>query len=431
MPTVVKTGFPKGSPGDSDPVTGKRKRSKATTAVKPTPATAAVHSALTFASDVAAKLKRDLTAEETAQIMTAIQQGTIKLSVGADEWNTSVQITAEQFDPLGGLGLIDTLPPMATNNVEGQSAELKRLIRDDAKFLEKLDKFAKMTDKDLGDYGRPIIEKMGKHRTQAIDHLKAERKLFRENLAFWYETKMRLLNPKFRPDLAGAKGRSVEDNLRNFGAADWTDCRAKYVAYSLSQADQLIADWVRDAKLLPEAAARIGTGTAAAKGAGAQPETEPTTAPPNRLDAKAAKAARTAYKADRYDDLVGLLVKVTKDMPAEKVLQTVQRQAKYEYEQLSEEEAKKLRKPLVLVKESTVERLGIQIAKIVVTLGNRADVSAKAQEAVALSFDLLRAAGITKVGKIEVPAKPETAEAPNGKKAASAAAAKSEESKAS
>jgi hypothetical protein len=83
-----------------------------------------------------------------------------------------------------------------------------------------------MPDKDFGDHGRPIIEKMGKHRGQAIDHLKAERKIYRENLPFFYEVKMRLLNPKFRPDLAGAKGRSVEDNLKHFGQrTGWTSER--------------------------------------------------------------------------------------------------------------------------------------------------------------------------------------------------------------
>jgi hypothetical protein len=421
MPTVVGTGFPKGSPGNSDPVTGKRRRDKATTAATPT----AVHSALTFASDVAAKLKRDLTAEETAQIMSAIQQGKIKLSVSADEWKTSVQITAEQFDPLGALAFDK---PNATTNVEAQSVELKRLIKEDAKFLEKLDKFTTMSDKKFGEYGQPIIESMGKARGQAVEHLKEERRIYRENLPFFYEVKMRLLNPKYRPDLAGEKGRTIKDNLRNFGAADWRDFRAKYIAYSLSQADQLIADWIKDAKLLPETTAQTGTGTAAGKGAGAQPETTTeTTKAQKRIDAK---AARTAYKADQYDHLIGLMTNAPKDATAEKIIQTVQAEAQHQYEQMSEEEAKAIKVPKI-VKESTVEKLGIRIAKIVVTLGNRADVSAKAREAVALSFDLLRAAGIAKVGKIEVPAKPEAAEAPNGKKAPSAAAAKSEESKAS
>jgi hypothetical protein len=141
------------------------------------------------------------------------------------------------------------------------------------------------------------------------------------------------------------------------------------------------------------------------------------------------KAVSQAHRAEIADKLIGLLNNAPKDASAEQILKTAQIVSQHEFENLSEEEQAKC-KPVKIVVPNTVEKLGIKIAKIVVTLGD--PESAKVQEAVALSFELLRAAGITKVGKIEVPsAKHEAAEAPNGKKVASVAAAKAEESKAS
>ena len=73
----------------------------------------------------------------------------------------------------------------------------------------------------LGDKVRPLTKKMSDHYAAAQAELEKERLAFLDNRPMFYELKQRLLNPKYRPDLAGGgAGRTVEDNLKNYGAAD-------------------------------------------------------------------------------------------------------------------------------------------------------------------------------------------------------------------
>ena len=121
----ITTGAKPPTNGEVEPATGKRKRGGTTTTKQnpqqqeggaPLPPG---YSAVALAQDVAPLLKRELTAEETAKIMTAVQEGKVKLSVSAEEWK-------EQARTLGA-------KPMGKEDVDRVLREIEEATKREAK----------------------------------------------------------------------------------------------------------------------------------------------------------------------------------------------------------------------------------------------------------------------------------------------------------
>src|ERR1700733_6847311 len=391
-------------------------------------------SAASFASDVARELDRELSGAEREKIMAAVHEGKIKLSVGDEDWQKAVRLCAEDFHQRGALGSSEPgepKEPVTRAAIVLQSQELKLLVKADARFLEKLKEFEAMPDVALGDKERPLTKKMSDHYAAAQAELEKERLAFLDNRPMFYELKQRLLNPKYRPDLAGGgAGRTVEDNLKNYGAADWQDFRKKYIAYSLSQTDKLLRAWEKETKLLGEGVVGGNALTAATEASAATTGGSATAKSGGKeLDAK---DGTTTLKAEIGDRPVGLLSNPPKGASAEQIVETMQAAAQHAVEGMSPEQQLKC-EPSKFVTPNTVEELAIQLARLIFQRfdpdAQRDFTKKQRKELDALAIAILRAAGITKVGKMEVPAaKPETAGAePKGeqrKKAASAVARK-------
>jgi hypothetical protein len=116
-----------------------------------------------------------------------------------------------------------------------------------------------MRDDQLGKVIKEPTERINKrvgnavaHETKAKEHRRIAQKDFNDNLAFYYEAKQRLLNPKYRPDLNTGKERTEDDNLRNFGAKDWQQFNAQCMAYSLQHANQKLKQFAKAEGLLTD-----------------------------------------------------------------------------------------------------------------------------------------------------------------------------------
>jgi hypothetical protein len=114
-----------------------------------------------------------------------------------------------------------------------------------------------MKDAELGEVIKKPTERINKLFGSAIAHeskAKEERRLaqkeFNENLAYYYEVKQRLLNPKYRPDLNTGHERTEEDNLKNFGAKDWQEFNQKCTAYSLQHANAKLKEFAKSQGLM-------------------------------------------------------------------------------------------------------------------------------------------------------------------------------------
>jgi hypothetical protein len=88
--------------------------------------------------------------------------------------------------------------------------------------------------------------------TKAKEHRRIAQREFNDNLAFYYEAKQRLLNPKYRPDRNTGEERTEEGNLRNFGAKDWQQFNAQCMAYSLQHADKKLKQFAKAEGLLTD-----------------------------------------------------------------------------------------------------------------------------------------------------------------------------------
>ena len=116
-----------------------------------------------------------------------------------------------------------------------------------------------MKDAELGDIIKKPTERINKwfgsavaHESQAKEERRLAQKEFNENLAYYYEVKQRLLNPKYRPDLNTGHERTEEDNLKNFGAKDWQQFDEKCTAYSLQHANAKLKEFAKSQGLLTD-----------------------------------------------------------------------------------------------------------------------------------------------------------------------------------
>lgn len=116
-----------------------------------------------------------------------------------------------------------------------------------------------MKDDQLGELIKKPTERINEwfgsavaHERQAKEERRLAQKEFNAHLAYYYEVKQRLLNPKYRPDLNTGHERTEEDNLKNFGAKDWQEFNEKCMAYSLQHANAKLKEFAKSQGLLTD-----------------------------------------------------------------------------------------------------------------------------------------------------------------------------------
>jgi len=116
-----------------------------------------------------------------------------------------------------------------------------------------------MSDADLGAVIKNPTERITKHVGEALFHEEKARKFrreaqkeFDENIAYYYEAKQRLLNPGYRTDVSEGKGRTPEENEKNFGAPNWAAFNERCQAYSLQHADRKLKAFAKAQGLLTD-----------------------------------------------------------------------------------------------------------------------------------------------------------------------------------
>jgi hypothetical protein len=411
MPSTGATPSPED--GGANPATGKRRRGTSkkqgqASQQQQQEAAAKAHTLLNFAQEVALLLKRELTTGEMNAIATAVQAGKIKLMTDGEEWQKQVKAQAESLDPLG---LLNALPPLAPPTEKGKAQQaveaLKRqfpgasikevmaLMKTDSDFLAHLEQYAKVPDAELGRIGQDtFIRQMDAHVATAKAEQEMARKIFRDNLAYFWEVKMRLISRKYRPDLVTEKGRTMQDKLDNFHASDWSEYCEKFLGYGLAQADNLLREWRKEVKLLGSDILTGGTDAGTDDTTTTTDDTSKTKGGGKAGKELDRKAVQTAYKADLTDKLLGMFCNPPKGASAEEIVKKVQAVAQYEFEGLSPEEQEKCKAPRIKVPTNTVENIGIRIAKELWKRSNQESLAPQTLlDLAGLSYRLLQAAG--------------------------------------
>lgn len=248
-------------------------------------------------------------------------------------------------------GAVVVLPPEHVT-------ECNRLKKHYPDFDAKLAEVADLSDEALGNLQRPITKKMVEHGESALKQIADCRKLFKDNIAMFWDIKQRITNPRWRSDVKGNENRTAESNKTHFGACDWTEYREKYISYSQSQADTLLREFEHDLNGLSDGLVIASVNEAAAETA--QKNGKSGSGRTGKIDAQALK---NAYYADRYKEVIALVTNKPKDTKPEELLALIEANAVCAYEDMDADEAKSLRVPKP--QRTKVEKMGIVIAKVI------------------------------------------------------------------
>jgi len=157
-----------------------------------------------------------------------------------------------------GAGAGATITESQSITVTNQTSEVLQRSAMSSEEKQYLDAIG-MKDDQLGELIKKPTERINKWFGSALAHetkAKEERRLaqseFNTHIAYYYEVKQRLLNPKYRPDLNTGQERTEEDNLNNFGAKDWQQFNANCMAYSLQHANAKLKEFAKSQGLLTD-----------------------------------------------------------------------------------------------------------------------------------------------------------------------------------
>jgi hypothetical protein len=155
---------------------------------------------------------------------------------------------------------VGTKHETAAGSAAATASKLKSITRKNVSPQEQ--QYLKAIAMSSAELGATILtptERIAQHLGNALAHelgakeerVEAQRE-FQQNIAFYYETKQRLLNPGYRTDFDGGKNRTPDENEKNFGAPDWATFANKCVAYSLQHADRLLKAFAKANGLLTD-----------------------------------------------------------------------------------------------------------------------------------------------------------------------------------
>jgi hypothetical protein len=151
--------------------------------------------------------------------------------------------------------LAPTSLPALNKKIEIHSSSAKKVSAQEQQYKEAIS----MSSAELGAAIMAPTSRITKHIGSALAHeevAKNERaeaqSEFERNIAFYYETKRRLLNPGYRTDVDGGKDRTPDQNQEYFGAPDWATFNSNCKAYSLQHADRLLKRFAQANGLLTD-----------------------------------------------------------------------------------------------------------------------------------------------------------------------------------
>jgi hypothetical protein len=168
-----------------------------------------------------------------------------------------------------------------------------------------------MKDDQLGELIKKPTERINKwfgsalaHETKAKEERRLAQREFNTHIAYYYEVKQRLLNPKYRPDLNTGQERTEEDNVKNFGAKDWQQFNANCMAFSLQHANAKLKEFAKSQGLLTDDGENIDDGETEDGEGGNRPEPRRTEDPTAQKRYEHIATAAMSLATENPDDEV-------------------------------------------------------------------------------------------------------------------------------
>jgi len=233
-------------------------------------------------------------------------------------------------------------------------AELVEIAPDFDWQLEKLEKADDAQLKKQFDEYKEEDYKLGERITTI---LKKRRELFRKNLGLFWTIHECIVSPGFRSDLNGGKERTADHNLKMWGACTWQEFVERHSPYGLDATDKYVKEFGREYDRLVDDGISVsgqqdkGGGDAGTKKTGSSSVVK-------TADAK------QAHLADEFKNMCNLAL--NSNATDEQIAATWKSKAKETCQSLTPEEIKALKMPKITqLKQSEVEKLGIDLAKLV------------------------------------------------------------------
>jgi len=250
-------------------------------------------------------------------------------------------------------------------------AQLVAIAPDFDKQLEKLENADDSQLKKQLDEYKEEDHKLGEGMTAIM---KKRRQLFRENIGLFWTIHECIVSPGFRSDLNGGKERTADYNFKMWGASTWQEFVERHSPYGLDATDKYVKDFGReyDRSLKDGAPAETGP-VADVKGEEAGTGKSPKT-PRSKV------AEETDLKlAAEFKSMCNLAL--NSNATDEQLAATLKSKAEETYKALTPAEAKSVQMPKIREpRQSEVEKLGIELARLVWTSANLA-ASSKEKEA--------------------------------------------------
>ena len=246
------------------------------------------------------KAAPEATSEESVQTETAEVQ----------EQPTTTPDGSTTGDAPVGAGAGATTTESQSITVTNQTSEVLQRSAMSSEEKQYLDAIG-MKDDQLGELIKKPTERINKwfgsalaHETKAKEERRLAQREFNTHIAYYYEVKQRLLNPKYRPDLNTGQERTEEDNVKNFGAKDWQQFNANCMAFSLQHANAKLKEFAKSQGLLTDDGENIDDGETEDGEGGNRPEPRRTEDPTAQKRYEHIATAAMSLATENPDDEV-------------------------------------------------------------------------------------------------------------------------------
>lgn len=240
-------------------------------------------------------------------------------------------------------------------------------------FDQQLEKLANADDAQLKKHLDEYKEEDCKLGQGITTILKKRRELFRANVGLFWTIKECIVSPGFRSDLNGGKERTADYNFKMWGAYTWQELVERYSPYGLDATDNYVKKFGEEVGALKE-----GTTGVTEPVAGKQKKKGGNAGPKKKRSPTIVETANAKLAAE-FKTMCNLVL--NSDATDGQIAATFKSKAEDTCKGLTPEEKKALKMPKILEpKQSELEKLGIELARLVWTSANLA-ASSKEKEA--------------------------------------------------
>ena len=189
--------------------------------------------------------------------------------------------------------------------------------------------------------------------------LKQRRELFRRNLGLFWTIHECIVSPGFRSDLNGGKDRTADHNFKMWGASTWQEFVERHSPYGLDATDKYVKEFGREYDRLLKAGSAEETDTVAE-----EEGKEADTGTPRKIRRSKVAEETAAKLAAEFKSMCNLAL--NSNATDEQIAVTLKSKAEETYKELTPAEAKAVQMPKVREpRQSEVEKLGIELARVV------------------------------------------------------------------